>query len=186
MEADWEIEVGGDAPVIDACWTGFVDLRQAPERADAFVEVASLPGLAMALKILNSAPSPVWTAKCDVFPQLSAEEFNADELDCTTETAPCGAACYIDLLPRAHRAWSTPEKARDFCVQLCKSLAVVRLVCCRADLVIRCALTQPGQMGYGVTSYLTAGGPSHAHAARALESSLEAFARTVQSCPTLQ
>jgi hypothetical protein len=27
LEADWEFEVGGDAPVIDALWPGFVDLR---------------------------------------------------------------------------------------------------------------------------------------------------------------
>jgi len=38
MEADWEFEVGPDtaglaAPVIDACWPGFVDLRHNPERA---------------------------------------------------------------------------------------------------------------------------------------------------------
>jgi hypothetical protein len=30
MEADWEFEVGGDAPVIDALWPGFVDLRLSP------------------------------------------------------------------------------------------------------------------------------------------------------------
>jgi hypothetical protein len=33
MEADWEFEVGGDAPVIEAPWPGFVDLRLHPERA---------------------------------------------------------------------------------------------------------------------------------------------------------
>ena len=27
MEADWEVEVGGGAPVIEAFWPGFVDLR---------------------------------------------------------------------------------------------------------------------------------------------------------------
>ncbi len=32
MEADWEFEVGGDAPVIEAHWPGFVDLRQNPEQ----------------------------------------------------------------------------------------------------------------------------------------------------------
>ena len=27
MEADWEFEVGGEAPVIEASWEGFIDLR---------------------------------------------------------------------------------------------------------------------------------------------------------------
>ena len=31
MEADWEFEVGGDAPVIEALWAGFVDLRSQPD-----------------------------------------------------------------------------------------------------------------------------------------------------------
>ena len=30
MEADWEVEIGGGAPVIDACWDGYVDLRFNP------------------------------------------------------------------------------------------------------------------------------------------------------------
>ena len=47
MEADWEVEIGGDAPVIDACWEGFVDLRRAPERAGAVAGSAELPALAM-------------------------------------------------------------------------------------------------------------------------------------------
>ena len=32
MEADWEVEIGGGAPVIDALWPGFVDLRAARAR----------------------------------------------------------------------------------------------------------------------------------------------------------
>ena len=43
MEADWEIEVGGKAPVIEARWPGFVDLRLHPERASQFPEAAELP-----------------------------------------------------------------------------------------------------------------------------------------------
>ena len=40
MEADWEFEVGGDAPVIEACWEGFIDLRKTPERARQLPEAA--------------------------------------------------------------------------------------------------------------------------------------------------
>ena len=38
MEADWEIEIGGDAPVIEAHWFGFVDLRIEPSRANELPE----------------------------------------------------------------------------------------------------------------------------------------------------
>jgi hypothetical protein len=70
MEADWEFEVGGDAtvpeaPIIDACWSGFVDLQSAPERARLLPEASQFPALADALVKLNGVGSPVWTSKCD-------------------------------------------------------------------------------------------------------------------------
>src|SRR5208337_4431139 len=98
MEADWEFEVGGNAPVIETHWPGFVDLRQNPERARQLPEAAQLPGLAEVLAKLNAVDSPVWTSKCDVWPHLEPDEFDPDELD-----APPGCSyamgCYIDLLP---------------------------------------------------------------------------------------
>jgi len=68
MEADWEVEVGPEAPVIDALWPGFVDLRSAPRQAHTFPEVAQLPPLAAVLARLNAPASPVWTSRCDVWP----------------------------------------------------------------------------------------------------------------------
>jgi hypothetical protein len=69
MEADWEFEVEGEtaaaeapipeAPIIDACWPGFVDLRRNPERAWDLPEARQLPALAEALARLNAAASPV-------------------------------------------------------------------------------------------------------------------------------
>ena len=44
MEADWEFEVGGDAPVIDACWPGFVDLRRIPGAARESTGGGAIPG----------------------------------------------------------------------------------------------------------------------------------------------
>jgi len=68
MEADWEVEIGGGAPIIDACWDGLVHLQTAPERAAELPEAADLPRLAEALVRLNAPRSPVWTSKCDVWP----------------------------------------------------------------------------------------------------------------------
>src|SRR5580658_1022540 len=98
MEADWEFEVGGDGPVIEACWAGFVDLRRMPERACDLPESALLPGLAMVLQRLNSEASPFWTSKCDFWPMLEAGEFAPDELDAPPGCAAHAMSCYIDLL----------------------------------------------------------------------------------------
>jgi hypothetical protein len=46
LEADWEVEIGSEAPVIDACWSGFVDLSSAPERASQLTEAIDFPAIA--------------------------------------------------------------------------------------------------------------------------------------------
>jgi hypothetical protein len=81
MEADWEFEVGGEAPVIEALWMGFVDLRQHPERARELPEAAGFPALAAALQALNAPGSPVWTSKCDTWPMVEPDQVDPGELD---------------------------------------------------------------------------------------------------------
>ena len=54
MEADWEIEIGGDAPVIEAIWAGS-SICVFPRRAANCSEARQLPGLAEALVRLNAA-----------------------------------------------------------------------------------------------------------------------------------
>ena len=46
MEADWELEIGGDAPVIEAHWTGFVDLRADPSEP----AISRKPGICLVLR----------------------------------------------------------------------------------------------------------------------------------------
>jgi hypothetical protein len=82
MEADWEVEIGGGAPVIEALWPGFVDLRSHPDRLGEIAEAATFPPLAVLLRALNSPESPVWTSKCDVW-----------------EPETAALAAYIDMLP---------------------------------------------------------------------------------------
>jgi len=112
MEADWEVEIGGDSPVIDACWDGFVDLRSNPNGARELPEAINLPALAEALIHLNGQQSPVWTAKCDAWPIPNASDLDPDELSATSAEAAHGWACYIDLLPR-NGSWppSVAEKS---------------------------------------------------------------------------
>jgi hypothetical protein len=176
MEADWEFEVGGNAPVIEPFWSGFVDLRRMPERANDLAETAQLPSLAAALKRLNTEPSPIWTSKCDYWPELQPGEFDSDELDAPPGSSGHAAGCYIDLLAKEDREWSLPPSAEATCKRLCTLLGAVSLRCCRVDLIIRRALNASSLAGLGITAYITACGPSADEAKNTLEAALAAFA----------
>lgn len=176
MEADWEIEIGGGAPVIEAHWSGFVDLRQEPERARELPEVEQLPSLADALIRLNAAASSVWTAKCDLWPLT---EFDPDELDARREIARHAVGCYIDLLPRNPEAWRTAAQTAEWCRALCDHLGATPLRCCRVDLVVRFAVAIPKSLDHGVTAYMSAAGRTPADARRVLAAALAVFADSI-------
>ncbi len=192
MEADWEVEVGGGAPAIEAHWPGFVDLRRSPEQAWRLPEAAQLPALAEALAKLNAAASPVWTSKCDLWPVVEPDEFDADELDAPLGCRAHALGCYIDLLPGGEGQWDLPDKAAAACKRLCGLLRAVPLRCCRVDLVIRRTFIDQnpadvtGLGEFGVTAYLTACGPSPAEAALTLGGALAAFADVLSSQSTLE
>ena len=185
MEADWEVEVGGDAPVIDAHSAGFVDLRSEPELAWGLAEAGMLPGLAEALIRLNGEVSPVWTAKCDVWTVEDFESFDLDELDALAESGAYGVACYIDLLPKSDQQW-LPARAAAECKYICLQLHAAPLRCCRIDLVIRRAQIAPETEDLGITAYLTACGTTAEAAKQVLEAALGAFADAFQANSTLQ
>ncbi|MFP5236991.1 MAG: hypothetical protein ACLGSD_13905 [Acidobacteriota bacterium] len=153
MEADWEIEIGGAAPVIDAAWSGLIDLRAEPIRIREVCETTQLPGLAQALLQLNAPLSPVWTAKCDLW---ETTDFDADEMNADPADANQALACYIDLLPRSPRQWTSPEMAIDACKIWCSKLHSIPLANCRADFVIRRAWITSDRETVGITAYLTA------------------------------
>ncbi len=172
MQADWEVEIGGDAPVIDACWPGLVDLQRFPSRVAELDEVQTLPALAGALLQLNAAASPVWTSKCDVWPVNGLDPF---ELDASAEAATHGTACYIDLLPRSDHRWTFHQMAVESCKALCTRLHAAPLCCCRVDLVVRRAVIAQEVNNHGITAYLTACGASEPNALAQLQDALAAF-----------
>ena len=61
MEADWEVELGGDAPIIDAFWPGFIDLQKLPNRVSEIAEIRQLPALGKfpGLRLNDAQTSPV-------------------------------------------------------------------------------------------------------------------------------
>jgi hypothetical protein len=161
MEADWEVEVGGGSPVIEALWPGFVDLRLYPERIGEIQEAAGFPALAGLLRSLNGAGSSLWTAKCDLW------EPEANEL-----------ACYVDLLPVADTVFAQWEDAEAFCREWVARLAPVAQPDCRVDLVVRQAIAGEAE-GFGVTAYVNAAGRDRSGAAEALGAALVAFAGAI-------
>ena len=166
MEADYEVEAGGEAPVIEALWPGFVDLRLQPERIGEIQEVAGVPALAELLLALNKTGSPVWTAKCDVWEPETAE-----------------LACYVDLLPVADMVFARWEQAEAFCREWVARLVPVSMPECRVELVVRQAIAGEAE-GVGVTAYLSATGGDRTCAAEALAAALVAFAGAIPCAAT--
>jgi hypothetical protein len=184
MEAEWEFEIGHGAPVIDAAWSGLVDLRDHPDRVREIGETALALGLARSLLRLNSPASPVWTAKCDVW---VPEAIDPLELDALPDEAAFVRACYIDLLPKQCAGWSgpllRPSLLEAFCRRLCAALKAVPARSCRADLVVRRAVLHAAEETLGVTAYLTACGSGEDRAATALASAMSVLA---DSCCDLE
>jgi hypothetical protein len=176
MEADWEFEIGGDAPVIDAHWNGFVDLRADPARAAELTECSQLPGLGDALARLNGAASPVWTSKADVF---APDPIDPDELEAASECARAALACYIDVLARDEQQWKDRGAVESACRRMCDLLHAWNLDRCRADLVVRQAFLGPDREGLGVTVYATACGTDTDGAKARLVECLDALVRVL-------
>jgi hypothetical protein len=176
MESDWEIEIGDGAPVIDAAWEGYIDLRADSNRIAEVSETAQFPALSDALIRLNSASSPVWTAKCDIWP---LEEFDPDELDADRDSATSALGCYIDLMPANVKSRSTLDPIAEWCGRLCLDLRARPLRQCRADAIVRRAFFTPDDAGLAITVYITACGPSLSEASAVLAGALEALAHSV-------
>jgi hypothetical protein len=176
MNADWEMDLGAGAPVIDAAWDGFVDLRIEPERVNQIEEVRLLPGLASALVRLNARAAPVWTAKCDVW--RVEEPLDPFEIDAEPEQN-AAVACYIDLLPRSDQQWRLPQRAADACRAITERLRGVQLRACRVDLVVRLAQITPEVQDLGITAYVAACGVSQQAARAQLTAAVAALADTI-------
>ena len=177
VEADWEIELGGHAPIIDVRWSGFVDLRRSPEKVCDLAEVLQLPALAPALVRLNSPESLLYTAKCDVW---QVAEIDPLEFDAPQETPAQAMVIYVDLVPCAPQLWSHHDRAIAWCRALCTCLRNAPLRCSRVDLVIRRARRTPElEDKIGITAYLAACGPTVEAARAQLESLLAIFADSI-------
>ena len=98
MEADFNIELGREDPVLDFPWSdpdnkcAYYDLRRHPEQVSQIEEARAFPEIAEILRALNSAPSMVESAKCDVW---TTEQLTPEE---EVFGASCKCASYVDLV----------------------------------------------------------------------------------------
>jgi hypothetical protein len=176
MEADWETEIGPDAPIIDALWPGFVDLRREPHRIAEIPEAALFPTLANALLLINDPTSSFWSSKCDSWP---LDHCDPDEMEASEEEFTAAEACYIDLLPYAGQAFSSLAAAEGCVRTVVNQLRRISCSCSRADLAIRQALVAD-QEGFAITAYIAGCGIDQNAARAALSEALAVFVNTLR------
>lgn len=178
MEADWEIEIGEDAPVIDAEWSGLIDLRAKPERVNEVSECAGFTALRQTLLILNGAQSAVWSSKCDLWVVEDFAQFDRDEFD-AGESDTHAVTCYIDLLPRERAAWKKAESAIQYCSEVVEQLKTVAVKAARVELILRRAIFAEGDVATGITAYVTGCGENVEAARVQLGDALEALTKAL-------
>jgi hypothetical protein len=193
MLSEWSAECSADDPVLVVPWsdpsdsTGnrrFIDLRENPYDLDHLPEAEHYPPLMHALRALNAARSPVFTAKCDAWP-LDAEELDAlrVNLDIIAEEAAGGFASYIDILWRERSVFASFHLQEQMLHRLTRHAASLEHPYALLDCIIRPAmidLTGP-QEGFAVSLYVKAVGHDEQSAEENWASALDAVVALVRS-----
>jgi hypothetical protein len=193
MLSEWSAECSADDPVVVVPWsdpsdnTGnrrFIDLRENPYDLDHLPEAERYPPLMHALRALNAARSPVFTAKCDAWP-LDEEELDAlrVNLDVSADEGPAGFGSYIDILWRDRSLFASFHLQEQMLRRLTRHAAPLEHPYAQLDCIIRPAmvdLTGP-QEGFAVSLYVKAVGHNE-HAAQAnWASALDAVVAVLRS-----
>ncbi len=172
MLAEWSAECAADDPVLVVPWSSnpadpdspahFVDLRENPYDLDHLPEAEQHPPLMQALRALNAARSPVFTAKCDAWP-LDPKEFEnlLLNLDLTPSDYTAGFASYIDLLARDRALFTSFPQQEQLLSRLTRRAATLDHADAALECILRPALvdlTGP-QEGFAISLYIKAVGP---------------------------
>src|ERR1700722_9509613 len=193
MLSEWSAECSADDPVLVVPWsdpsdsTGnrrFIDLRENPYDLDHLPEAEQYPPLMHALRALNAARSPVFTAKCDAW-QLDSEELESlrNNLDLLVEESSDGFASYIDLLWRERSLFASFHMQEQMLHRLSRHAAPLEHPYAMLDCILRPAvvdLTGP-QEGFAVSLYVKALGHDEPATATNWSSSLDAVVALLRS-----
>jgi|HubBroStandDraft_1064217.scaffolds.fasta_scaffold213793_1 hypothetical protein len=168
MLSEWSAECSADDPVLVVPWsdpsdsTGnrrFIDLRENPYDLDHLPEAEHYPALMHALRALNAARSPVFTAKCDAWP-LEADELDAlhVNLDIGADEAPAGFGSYIDILWRERSLFASFHMQEQMLHRLTRHAAPLEHPYAMLDCIIRPAMVDLAgpQEGFATSLYVKA------------------------------
>ena len=193
MLSEWSVECSVDDPVLVVPWSDasdplgnrrFVDLRENPYDLDHLAEAEQYPPLMHALRALNAARSPVFTAKCDAWP-LDAEELDTLrlDLDLSTDDTPAGFASYIDILWRERSIFASFHQQEQMLHRLTRHAATLDHPAAMLDCVLRPALvdlTGP-QEGFAVSLYVKALGHNLPNAEESWATALDSVVSLLRS-----
>jgi hypothetical protein len=194
MLSEWSVECSADDPVLVVPWsdasdaTGnrrFIDLRENPYDLDHLPEAEQFPPLMHALRALNAARSPVFTAKCDAWP-LDQEELDAVRvnLDVGADEAPAGFGSYIDILWRERSLFASFHLQEQMLRRLTRLAAPLEHSYALLDCILRPAmidLAGPPQEGFAVSLYVKAVGHDAASAEGNWASALDGVVALLRS-----
>lgn len=191
MLTDWSAACGADDPVLVVPWATpdgalhWVDLREDPYAVNEIAEAEDYPALLAALRSLNGARSPVFTAKCDVW-SMDEEELGAirDELLLDNEVAAAGLSTYIDLLWRDRAVFASPHRVEQLLYRLERVISELPHSLASAELVMRPAVVElDGTVGEGfaVTLYVRGVGVDRAEAVLRWDEALRAITTILRS-----
>jgi hypothetical protein len=193
MLSEWSAECSTDDPVLVVPWsdpsdsTGnrrFIDLRENPYDLDHLPEAEHYPPLMHALRALNAARSPVFTAKCDAWP-LDAEELDALRLHLgiTPDEGPAGFGSYIDLLWRERTLFASFHLQEQMLHRLTRHAASLEHPYAMLDCIIRPAMVDltGAQEGFAISLYVKALGHDAVAAQENWASALDAVVALLRS-----
>jgi len=136
MQADYSVELGGDAAALEIPWRShdgaarYFDLHARPELLLEIDEARRFRELGEFLAVVNAPGSPLASAKCDVY---ATRELNAEE---AIFGAPLKLASYVDLVFIGEQRFSFPAN-EDFARALCALLNKAPEMPSAAEFVIR-------------------------------------------------
>ena len=163
MLMEWSTACGPDDPVLVVPWSSpdgtlrWVDLRSDPDALDDISEADEHPALLAALRALNAVRSPVFTAKCDVWP-MDGEELDAvrDDLLLEPEVAQAGVSCYIDLLWRDRSVFASQHRTAQVLHRMDRLASELPHSLAKVEAILRPAVVDLDMVseGFAITLYV--------------------------------
>jgi len=190
MLAEWSVECSPEDPILVVPWkdpdghSAFVDLRANPYDFDAVPEAEHYPPLMQALRALNAARSPVFTAKCDAW-TLDPDELEHLQLnlDITPAEAPSGFASYIDLIFRDRSIFASFPQHEQMLRKLTRLATPLDLPLAALDCTLRPAFIdlEGPREGYAISLYVKALGLDQHAAVKEWGETLDAVVALIRS-----